>query len=146
MSTELGMLLTVLGVLLVVTIGAVVGASGQPGARSAQAATRFVPIPDLVALDEWWARSKEQPVVLFLHDPGCPISARAYRQMAQLGGTVPLIDVRYGHQISHSIEARTGVRHESPQVLVLRQGQARWSVSHYGVTTGAVSTALQASL
>ncbi len=145
MSTELGMLLTVLGVLLVVTIGAVVGASGQPGARSAQAATRFVPIPDLVALDEWWSRSEEQPVVLFLHDPGCPISARAYRQTAQLDGTVPLIDVRHGQQLSQSIEARTGIRHESPQVIVLRQGQARWSASHYRVTTQAVTAALQAA-
>jgi bacillithiol system protein YtxJ len=145
MSTELGMLLTVLGVVLIVAIRAVLGGSDQPGAHSDHAATRFVPLQDLATLEGWWASSREQPVVLFLHDPGCPISARAYRHMARLGGTVPLLDVRYGEQLSQSIEARTGIRHESPQVIVLRQGQARWSASHYGITTEAVAGALKVS-
>ena len=144
MITVFGILLAILGVLLVVAVRGTLGASGQPVARSGSA-THFVPVQDLDALDEWWARSEERPVVLFLHDPGCPISARAYRQMAQLDGTVPLIDVRHGQQLSQSIEARTGIRHESPQVFVLRQGQARWSASHYRVTTQAVTAALQAA-
>jgi len=139
MNTELAMLLTVLLVLLLVAARAAIGASGQP----AEVATRFVPTTDPAALDRWWEHSHEQPVALFLHDPSCPISARAYRQMAQLGGTVPLIDVRHGRQLSQRIEAKTGVRHESPQVLVLWQGQACWSASHYEVTTDAVSAALR---
>ena len=146
MITTLGIVLAVLGILSVVAVRGWPGAAGQRCGRAGNAATQFVLAQDLDALDEWWACSMELPVVLFLHDPGCPISARAYRQMAPLGGTVPLIDVRSGRQLSQSIAARTGVRHESPQVLVLRQGQVRWSASHYGVTTQAVATALQASL
>lgn len=105
--------------------------------------TQFVPVQDPVLLEEWWARSGVQPVVLFLHDPDCPISARAYRQVAHVGGMVLLIDVRHGQQLSQRIESRTGIRHESPQVIVLRQGQARWSASHYEVTTHAMALALQ---
>jgi len=142
MITTLGIVLAVLAILLVVAVRGWPVAGDQPIVRS-ENATQFVPVPDPGALDEWWALSEERPVALFLHDPGCPISARAYRQMARLGGTVPLIDVRRGHQLSRSVEARTGVRHESPQVIVLRHGQAGWSASHYGVTTQAVSTTLQ---
>jgi bacillithiol system protein YtxJ len=34
-------------------------------------------------------------------------------------------------------------RHESPQVIVLRQGRAIWSASHDAITAQAVATALQ---
>lgn len=83
------------------------------------------------------------PVLLFLHDRGCLISRIAHRQMLQLGGDIPLVDVQRVKDISRAIEARTGVRHESPQVIVLRHGQAAWSASHYAITAEAVARAAQ---
>ena len=32
-------------------------------------------------------------MVLFKHDPVCPISANAYQELSRLGGEIPLIDV-----------------------------------------------------
>ncbi len=104
-------------------------------------ATRFVPVPDVAALDPLFARSEDGSVLLFLHDGGCPISAAAYRQMTRLGGEVPLVDVRRSKDISRAIEQRTAVRHESPQVIVLRHGRAIWSASHYAITTDSVAAA-----
>ena len=101
--------------------------------------TRFLPIRDVEALDELLTGAGV--VVLFLHDPACPISRAAHREMARLGGDVPLVDVRYTHDVSRTIAARTGIRHESPQVIVLRDGQAIWSASHYDITTHGVSAA-----
>jgi len=46
-------------------------------ARPATANVRSVEDDNL--LDELLASSHKQPVVLFLHDPWCPISARARR-------------------------------------------------------------------
>ncbi len=106
-------------------------------------ATRFVPVPDVAALDPLFARSADGPVVLFLHDGGCPISAAVYRQMTRLGSEVPLVDVRRSKDISRAIEQRTGVRHESPQVIVLRHGRAVWSASHYAITTADAAAALR---
>ena len=105
--------------------------------------TRFVPVAEVTALENLFARSSDAPVVLFLHDGGCPISARAYREMTRLGGEVPLIDVRRGKTLSQAIEDRTGVRHESPQVIVLRDGRAAWSASHYAITADDVEDAVR---
>ncbi len=103
---------------------------------------RFLTVADLADLDECFARSQQRPVVLFLHDPGCPISDAAYRQVSGLDAEVRLVDVRTGRSITRAVEDRTGVRHESPQVLVLKSGQALWSASHYAITSRAVEAAI----
>lgn len=105
-------------------------------------ATVFAPLIDATGLDDLFNRSHAAPVALFLHDPGCPVSGGAYRQMTRVGSEMVLFDVRGAHGLSHRIEMRTGVRHESPQVIVLRQGQAVWSASHGHITAEAVSRAL----
>ena len=105
--------------------------------------THFTPVHDVAALDPLFARSQDRTVTLFLHDRGCPISAAAYRQMTRLGGEIPLIDVQRAKDVSRAVEARTGVRHESPQVIVLHHGRAIWSASHYAVTAQAVANAIQ---
>jgi len=114
------------------------GGSGGVG----ETATRFVPIANVAALGPLFFTSRARPTALFLHDPGCPISRAAYRQMARLGDEIPLVDVRRAHGLSRVVEERSGVRHESPQVIVLRQGRAVWSASHYAITTQAVTDAL----
>ena len=105
--------------------------------------THFVSVPDLDALDGWLPRAGL--AVLFLHAPHCGISRRAYDQMASLGGEVALIDVARDHEVKWAIAARTGVRHESPQVVVLRGGRAVWSASHSAVTAAAVARASAAA-
>jgi bacillithiol system protein YtxJ len=136
----------VVGVFVLALLGAVAARVGWPSAaRSGSGPATFIPVPDMAALDEWFARSAAHAVVLFLHDPGCPVSAAAYRQMRQVEGEIPLIDVRFARQISCSVEARTGVRHESPQVIVLRRGHAAWSASHYAITAAAVEQALRST-
>ncbi len=101
--------------------------------------TRFLPVPDLDALDDLIPRSGV--VVLFLHAPRCGVSRRAYEQMARLGGEVALVDVSRQHAVARAVADRTGVRHESPQVIVLRRGRPVWSASHSAVTTAAVERA-----
>lgn len=103
----------------------------------------FTPVGSIDALDRLVARSEQQPVVLFKHDTTCPISAAAYREMSQLADDVALVDVGQHEDVAQEIEARTGIKHESPQVLVLDHGQAIWSASHYDITDESVSEALQ---
>ena len=98
-------------------------------------------VENRAALDEWLARSHQGPVVLFKHSLTCPISARAHREMQRLGGEVALVVVQRARAVSDEVAARTGVRHESPQVFVLRDGQAAWSASHFDITAAAVAAA-----
>ena len=106
---------------------------------------RFVPITDVAALREFLAAPDSDPGLLFLHDPGCPISAGAHREMARLGGEIPLVDVRRSSHVGRAVETATGIRHESPQVIVFAQGRATWSASHVAITAPAVQRALAAA-
>lgn len=110
------------------------------------ATSPFTPLETVADLDQLLERSHDAPSVLFLHDRWCPISANAYREMSSLDqGAIEktvLIDVTRGRELSRAIEERTGVRHESPQVLVLRDGKAAWHASHFAITATAVGAAL----
>jgi bacillithiol system protein YtxJ len=103
----------------------------------------FTPIADTEALDALFASSGERPVVLFKHDPYCPISARAHREMSQVVGDVAIIDVAHDDVVKRAVTERTGVRHESPQVIVLRDGKAVWSVSQFRIKADDVAQAMQ---
>jgi len=57
-----------------------IGQGGSDGVG--ETATRFVPMANVAALNPLFLASRAMPAALFLHDPGCPISRAAYRQMA----------------------------------------------------------------
>ncbi|HYE13552.1 MAG TPA: bacillithiol system redox-active protein YtxJ [Pyrinomonadaceae bacterium] len=105
--------------------------------------TDFKRVADSGALEELFARSHEAPVLVFKHSNACPISAAAYRQMKQFKDDVSLIVVQESRELSREVESRTGVRHETPQALVLRNGQAAWTASHFNITADAVERAMK---
>ena len=109
----------------------------------ASTGNHFHTVADAGALDGLFARSNEAPVLLFKHSNACPISAAAYKQMTHVNGEVSIVVVQHSRDISREVEERTGVQHESPQALVLRNGQAVWSASHFDVTADAVEQALK---
>jgi bacillithiol system protein YtxJ len=104
---------------------------------------RFVPVNDRQELEQLITRSHDAPVLLFKHSSTCPISATAYKEMTKLARDIALVVVQSSRDVSRAIEARTGIRHESPQALVLRRGEAVWSASHWNVTADAVERALE---
>lgn len=108
-------------------------------------ATRFNQVSGVDALDALLERSRTEPVILFNHDPYCPVSARAFSQMERLDDEVMLIDVSRERSLTREIQGRTGVRHESPQVIVLRDGRPSWSTSHFEITADAVEDAASAA-
>ena len=106
---------------------------------------KFLRIDDRKSLEDVISNSTSQPVVIFKHSNSCPISSRAYREMEQFDGQVNLVEVQAARDISRELADITGVRHETPQVIVLRNGKAVWNASHFDVKAGAVSEALQAN-
>jgi len=101
----------------------------------------FKPIESMDALDHLVAESEQEPIIVFKHDPHCGISKAAYREMSQLSGAVALIDVAEHDDIAQELATHTGIKHESPQVIVLDHGKAIWSASHYAITSKAVAQA-----
>lgn len=103
----------------------------------------FVRVKDTESFEELTARSKGCPLVIFKHSLTCPISAAAYEQMAQFDGEVALLEVQVARALSTEIEDRLGVAHESPQVIVLNNGQVVWNASHFKITAKAVADAVR---
>lgn len=107
--------------------------------------TTFRQITDQTEIEHLFAHSETEPVLVFKHDPWCSISLMAQRRLAKLDREVPTIDVAGNRALSLGFADQIGVRHESPQVLVLRDGAAVWSASHGAITATAVEEALRAA-
>jgi len=105
-------------------------------------AKNFLSIDDRAALDNLLADSKTRPVIVFKHSNACSISSRAYREMEQLDGDVNLLVVQSAREVSRELANLTGVRHETPQVIILRDGKAVWDASHFDVSAAAVADAV----
>jgi len=115
--------------------------------ETSEQSTNFAPVTDVEALDDLLARSHAAPVIIFKHSTTCPISARAHGQMSQVatgaGGQISLVIVQRAQELSRRVAEQTGLQHESPQVIVLRNGGVVWSASHFDITTEAVEKAVR---
>ncbi len=103
----------------------------------------FARITEKNSFAELMNQSKEQPVVIFKHSTTCPISAAAYQEMTRFDGEVALVEVQGARELSREIEKKTGIVHESPQVIVLRDGKVVWSASHWKVKASALAEAVR---
>ena len=104
---------------------------------------QFQRIHDTAALDSLLNNSNAGLVVVFKHSNSCPISAAAYREMQLLENEVLLVEVQSAREVSRELASRTGIRHESPQVIVFRNGKAVWNASHYSVNAREIEIVLQ---
>ena len=107
-------------------------------------ANKFIKIADRESWDNLLTASQERPILVFKHSNSCGISSAAYREMEKLDN-VNFLEVQSARELSQEIEATTGVIHETPQVIVLRDGKAVWNASHSRVKADRVSEALQAN-
>ncbi len=93
-------------------------------------------------LTELIKRSVSTPVVLFKHSTTCPISFGVYEEISNARTEINLVIVQQSRDVSEEIVARTGIRHESPQAIVLRNGTPVYHASHYDITAQDVENAL----
>ncbi len=89
----------------------------------------------------------EPLAIVFKHSTTCGISAQAHRETERFLAEHPdqvihKVEVAESRAVSDHIEAKTGVHHESPQLLVLRDGEVVWQGSHSRITAEAIATSL----
>ncbi len=102
----------------------------------------FVALESKAKLEELFERSKIEPVVLFKHSTTCPISSGVYNEVSNANVEINVVVVQTARNISDEIALRTGVRHESPQAIVLKNGIPIYSASHYDITAQDVENSL----
>jgi len=105
----------------------------------------FFRIDDRATLDGLISDSKQKTILVFKHSNACGVSARAYRELEKLEGQVNLLEVQAVPDLSREVESLTGVRHETPQVILLRDGKAVWNASHFQIKAGAVADAIESA-
>ena len=105
-------------------------------------------IDSIPMLDELIERSSHTPVWIFKHSLTCPISAQAWSEFRRFaaevaadGAVLAVVEIQNARPVSHAVADRTGVRHESPQALLLRDGRVAWHASHYNIDRASLQRA-----
>src|SRR5204862_8252113 len=91
----------------------------------------FISIENNTALDRFLADANGGAEVIMKHSNTCGVSRRAYGEMSSFEGPGGLITVQEAREVSNEIEKRTGVPHETPEVLILRNDEVIFNVSHF---------------
>lgn len=103
-------------------------------------------------LDDILAPSNKRPQVIFKHSNQCGTSFFAKKNLEVVNKTeleqvdLHLIDVIHQRMLSRYLSEKVGVRHESPQLFVLKEGQVIWSGSHHQVNADNLMNAINQAL
>ena len=93
----------------------------------------FIKVETLDSLERLFTDSFQRPVVLLKHSTSCGISSCVYHEVSQVASDVNVVVIQTHRELSNSIATRTGIRHESPQAIVLVDGKAVYHASHYDI-------------
>ena len=92
--------------------------------------------------------SCQRQIILFKHSTTCPTSSHAWREVQNfikessdevLVGMIKVIECR---PVSSQATEELGVKHQSPQVLLVSDRQVLWHASHLEVTQAKLMKAL----
>lgn len=89
-------------------------------------------------LDEIVNQSKKKLVLIFKHSTRCSTSALALNRLErewkeeEMSSVVPcFLNLIQYREVSNEVANRFGVQHQSPQVLVIRDGKSIHDASHF---------------
>ncbi|MDB5208300.1 MAG: ytxJ [Flavisolibacter sp.] len=99
---------------------------------------KWIPLTDEGQLSEIIAQSRTKPQVIFKHSTRCSISSVALQRLQKAaqpdGLDFYFLDLLAHRPISNKIVETFKVHHESPQVLVIKNGECIFDESHLGIS------------
>jgi len=111
--------------------------------------TPWQPLTQAEQLQDIVRESHEQPVIIFKHSTSCSISAAAKGKLERQWDESGLADTKLYYldllrfrPISAEIAQQFGVQHESPQLLLIQDGECRYNASHMGIRLSEVKSAV----
>lgn len=105
----------------------------------------WIPLTSVSQIDQIIERSKEIPCVIFKHSTRCSISAMAkYRleddwKFSDNQIETYFLDLIAHRDISNAIAEKLSVWHESPQLILIRDGECTYDASHLDITVDELS-------
>lgn len=98
----------------------------------------WIALTEEAQLDQIKEQSKQQPVVIFKHSTRCSISdmakGRLERKTAPENVQFYYLDLIRYRNVSNNIAEVFGIRHESPQILLIKNGECVYDESHNGIS------------
>jgi len=105
---------------------------------------KWVSLVDLGQLNEIILSSSEKPVLIFKHSTRCSVSRMALKQFENEFDLDPkvtpyFLDLLEYRAISNAIAERFKVQHQSPQLLLIKNGVSVYDVSHSAIDAAALA-------
>lgn len=102
-------------------------------------------------IDDLVTESQKRPVLIFKHSTSCSISAMALSRMerkwndTEAGDLKPYyLDLLVNRDLSNEIASRFGVRHQSPQALLISKGESVYDASHSDISFAEITEQVSA--
>lgn len=100
----------------------------------------WIELNSVEQLDEIAQESKENPVLIYKHSTRCNISRTAldrlernYKSEEAKGLKTYFLDLLSYRDVSQAVAQKFDVVHESPQAIVIKNGKAAYSASHFEI-------------
>lgn len=100
---------------------------------------------EIKTLEEWndiLEKSTKRGQVILKHSTTCPVSANALNEYNHYLENTPTHDLDYtlvkvieSRTVSNKIAEDLNVKHESPQIIFVKDKSKYWATSHWSVTT-----------
>lgn len=110
------------------------GKSTRTGKSSKEIA--WVALQSEDQLDQFREKGAVRPKLIFKHSATCGISRMVLRMFEELlldsnkEADLYFLDVHRSRAVSNAVSRQFGVRHQSPQLLIVKQGQVITEASH----------------
>jgi bacillithiol system protein YtxJ len=97
-----------------------------------------------------WNLVKDQKkrIIVMKNSTTCPVSHEAFKEYQKFAEgheneTIYYLNVQDSRPLSNALAEQTGIKHESPQVLILEGDEVVWHASHWNITNKKLVQALE---
>ncbi|HKZ68368.1 MAG TPA: bacillithiol system redox-active protein YtxJ [Chitinophagaceae bacterium] len=98
----------------------------------------WIPLKDEAGLAAIKSQSAQQPQVIFKHSTRCGISSMIKNRLEKTKAPGELgfhfLDLIAHRALSNKIADDFGIEHESPQILLIKNGECVYDESHNGIS------------
>ena len=109
----------------------------------------WIQLTDEGQIQEIISKSTDKPQVIFKHSTRCSISAVAFQRLQKAkqpeGIHFYYLDLMAHRSLSNKVSEVFKVHHESPQVLLIRDGKCVFDESHLGISMNDIVEEAQAA-
>jgi len=97
---------------------------------------------EITTIDDWQdtlSQSTKKPVIVYKHSDTCHISAEAKKRIKDciadgtIKDSVYVVTIQTAKEVSDKIEYDTGLKHESPQLIIIKEKEVLYFANHYDI-------------